>query len=80
MARFAFLPVDRPAGIDAVTVFLGTGGNGDLLWPPRLLSVYLRKGERVYVAWAELATKFTALEACDTLRTQKATTPSTTAG
>lgn len=68
MAPFAFLPVDRPADVDAVTVFLGTGGNGDLFWPPRLLSIYLRKGDRVLIADAALATKFGALEACDALR------------
>ena len=65
---FAFLPVVRPAGVDAAAAFLGTSGNGDLVWPPRLISVYLRQGDRIYLADADLTTRFAALAPCDARR------------
>jgi hypothetical protein len=64
-AVFAVMPIARPAGVDVASAFLGTGGNGDLFWPPRLIDAYVRKGDRVLIANAALETKFAALEACD---------------
>ena len=69
MSDFAFLPIDRPSTVDAVTAFVGTGGNGELAWPPTLLSIYVRKGHRIYLADIALTTKFSAIAACDALRT-----------
>ena len=65
---FAFLPVLRPAGVDAAAAFLGTAGNGDLAWPPRLIWVYLRQGDRIFLADADLEAPFGALAACDARR------------
>ena len=65
---FASLPVVRPAGVDAALAFIGTSGNGDLAWPPRLIWVYLRQGDRIHLADADLAAKFAALAACDARR------------
>jgi hypothetical protein len=65
---FAFLPVVRPAGVEAAAAFLGTSGNGDLVWPPRLISVYLRQGDRIYLADADLTTRFAALAPCEARR------------
>ena len=65
---FAFLLVARPAGVDAAVAYLGISGNGDLVWPPRLISVYLRRGDRIFLADADLATPFAALAACDARR------------
>jgi len=65
---FAFLPVPRPAGVDAAAAFLGAAGNGDLAWPPRLIWVYLRQGDRILLADADLETPFAALAACEARR------------
>jgi hypothetical protein len=62
---FAFLPVDKPAGIDALTALVGETASDFLIWPPTEISLYLRKGTRVYVADLKLATKFTLITACD---------------
>jgi hypothetical protein len=67
-AVFAVMPIARPAGVDVASAFLGTGGNGDLFWPPRLIDAYVRKGDRVLIANAALETKFAAREACDAPR------------
>ena len=58
----------RPAGVDAATALLGTSGNGDLAWPPRLISVYMRQGGRMFLAEADLTTRFAALAACEARR------------
>ncbi len=68
MAPFAFLAIAKPPSVDAATVFLGQGGNGNLNWPPQLLSAYVRKGERIHVGHFNLATPFAPLEACDAPR------------
>lgn len=65
LASFASLAVDKPKGVDALTAFVGEGGNGDLIWPPQLLSIYLRKGHRIYLADTTLAIKFSPIAACD---------------
>jgi hypothetical protein len=62
---FAFLPVDKPAGVDALTALVGETASDFLIWPPTEISLYLRKGERVYVADLQLATRFTPIAACD---------------
>lgn len=67
-AVFAFLPVASPDGVDALSVFVGEGGNGTLIWPPRQLAFYLRKGGRVAIAYASLLTPFAPLAVCDRLR------------
>jgi hypothetical protein len=61
---FAALAVDKPAGVDAAFAFLGQSGNGSLIWPPTMISVYLRKRDRIFLADLSLATKFTPIEAC----------------
>jgi hypothetical protein len=61
---FAVLPVDKPAGVDAAFAVLGESGNGDLQWPPRLLSFYVRKGDRIFLADMSLDVKFAPIEAC----------------
>jgi hypothetical protein len=68
MEAFAFLPIDKPRDVDAASVFLGEGGNGSVIWPPLELGVYLRKRNRIYIAYVPLATPFAPLKACDTLR------------
>jgi hypothetical protein len=61
---FAALTVDKPAGVDAVFAFLGQSGNGSLVWPPNIISFYVRKRDRIFLADLSLATKFTPIEAC----------------
>jgi hypothetical protein len=61
---FAALAIDKPAGVDAAFAVLGEGGNGSLTWPPNMVSVYLRKRDRIFLADLSLATKFTPIEAC----------------
>ncbi len=61
---FARLPIDKPAGVDAAFAVLGEGGNGDLMWPPRMISFYVRKGDRIFLVDLDLDTKFTPIEAC----------------
>jgi hypothetical protein len=61
---FAALAIDKPAGVDAAFAFLGESGNGSLIWPPRMISVYLRKRDRIFLVDLSLATKFTPIEAC----------------
>ena len=63
-ASFAAMPIDKPVGVDAVVVLLGEGGNGDLIWPPTGLSVYLRMRDRIVLADVALATPFVAIAAC----------------
>jgi hypothetical protein len=61
---FATLPVDKPAGVDAVFAFLGQSGNGSVIWPPTMVSVYLRKRDRIFLVDLALDTKFTPIVAC----------------
>jgi hypothetical protein len=61
---FATLPIDKPTGVDAAFAFLGQSGNGSLIWPPTMISVYLRKRDRIFLADLSLAIKFTPIEAC----------------
>ena len=61
---FAPLAIDKPAGVDAAFAFLGQSGNGSLIWPPNIISFYVRKRDRIFLADMTLATKFTPIEAC----------------
>ena len=61
---FAILPIDKPAGLDAAFAVLGESGNGSLIWPPQMISFYVRKGDRIFLADLALATRFAPLEAC----------------
>src|SRR5262249_46744313 len=47
---FAALSIDKPAGVDAAFAFLGQSGNGSLIWPPTIISVYVRKRDRIFLA------------------------------
>ena len=61
---FAALPIDKPAGVDAAYAFLGQSGNGSLIWPPTMISFYVRKRDRIFLADLSLATKFTPIADC----------------
>jgi len=61
---FAALAIDKPVGVDAAFAFLGQSGNGSLIWPPNIISFYVRKRDRIFLADMTLATKFTPIEAC----------------
>jgi hypothetical protein len=61
---FAPLAIDRPAGVDAAFAFIGQSGNGSLIWPPNIISFYVRKRDRIFLADMTLAIKFTPIEAC----------------
>jgi hypothetical protein len=61
---FATLAIDKPAGVDAAFAFLGQSGNGSLIWPPNMISFYVRKRDRIFLADLSLATKFTPIAAC----------------
>jgi len=60
-----FLPIDTPAGIDAAFASVSTSGNGFLgIWPPRSISIYVRKADRIYIADLPPAVKFPPTVSC----------------
>jgi len=61
---FANLAIDKPAGVDATFAFLGQSGNGSLIWPPTIISVYVRKRDRIFLVDLALDAKFTPIAAC----------------
>ncbi len=61
---FAPLSIEKPAGVDVVFAFLGESGNGSLIWPPTMISVYLRKRDRIFLVDLALDTKFTPIADC----------------
>jgi hypothetical protein len=60
-----FLPIKTPAGIDAAFASASTNGNGFLgVWPARSISIYVRKGDRIYIADLPPAVEFPETVSC----------------
>jgi hypothetical protein len=60
-----FLPIETPPGVDAAFAAATTGGNGFLgVWPPREISIYMRKGSRIYIARVRPAIEFRPTVSC----------------
>lgn len=60
-----FLPIKTPAGIDAAFASASTNGNGFLgVWPATSISIYVRKGDRIYIADLPLAVEFPPTVSC----------------
>ena len=46
-----FLSIKTPPGVDTAFATVTTSGNGFLgVWPPREISLYMRRGDRIYIA------------------------------
>ena len=59
------LPIDRPLGVDAAFAVVGDSSNGfPAVWPPQAISIYMRKGERIYIARLPPALEFPKTVAC----------------
>ncbi|MBR0779884.1 hypothetical protein [Bradyrhizobium iriomotense] len=64
-AKYAELPVTKPAGASAAVAVLGVRGNGDLKGAPREIDVVAVQGEKVYFLAATDAVKTAEIPACE---------------
>jgi hypothetical protein len=64
-AKYAELPIAKPAGASAAVAVLGVRGNGDLKGAPREIDVVVIQGERVYFIAASEAVKTGSIAACE---------------
>lgn len=60
-----FLPVKTPAGIDVALATASSSGNGFLgVWPPTTISIYMRRGDRIYIASVPPRVAFPPIVSC----------------
>jgi len=64
-AKYAELPITRPASVSAAVAVLGVRGNGDLKGPPHEIDVVAIQGEKVYFLAATEAIKTADIPACE---------------
>jgi len=64
-AKYAELPITKPASMSAAVAVLGVRGNGDLKGPPREIDVAAIQGDKVYFLAASEAVKTTEIPACE---------------
>ena len=76
-AKYAELPIAKPASVSAAVAVLGVRGNGDLKGPPHEIDVVAIQGERVYFLAASEAIKTADIPACEKVwkRTMARKTP-----
>ncbi|WFU21197.1 hypothetical protein QA649_24100 [Bradyrhizobium sp. CB1717] len=64
-AKYAELPVTKPASASAAVAVLGVRGNGDLKGPPREIGVVAIKGDKVFFLSATDAAKTAEIPTCE---------------
>jgi hypothetical protein len=64
-AKYAELPITKPAGVSAAVAVLGVRGNGDLKGPPHEIDVVAIQGEKVFFIAASDAVKTAEIPACE---------------
>ena len=64
-AKYAELPITKPAGASAAVTVLGVRGNGDLKGPPHEIDVVAIQGDKVYFLAASDAVKTAEIPACE---------------
>ncbi|QPF88506.1 hypothetical protein [Bradyrhizobium commune] len=64
-AKYAELPIARPATASAAVAVLGVRGNGDLKGPPHEIDVVAIQGEKVFFLAATDAVKTAEIPACE---------------
>jgi hypothetical protein len=64
-AKYAELPVTKPASASAAVAVLGVRGNGDLKGPPHEIDVVAIQGEKVFFLASSDAVKTTPIPACE---------------
>ncbi|MDA9400557.1 hypothetical protein [Bradyrhizobium sp. CCBAU 45389] len=64
-AKYADLPVTKPASASAAVAVLGVRGNGDLKGPPSEIGVVAIQGEKVFFLAATNAVKTAEIPACE---------------
>lgn len=64
-AKYAELPITKPAAASAAVAVLGVRGNGDLKGPPREIDVVAIQGEKVFFLAVTDAVKTTEIPACE---------------
>ncbi|WP_027536099.1 hypothetical protein [Bradyrhizobium sp. WSM3983] len=64
-AKYAELPITKPASASAAVAVLGVRGNGDLKGPPHEIDVVAIQGDKVYFLAASDAVKTAEIPACE---------------
>lgn len=64
-AKYAELPITRPAGASVAVAVLGVRGNGDLKGPPGEIDVVAIQGEKVYFIAARDAVRTAEIPPCE---------------
>ncbi|MGY8704954.1 hypothetical protein RAD16_04315 [Bradyrhizobium sp. 18BD] len=64
-ARYAELPLTKPAGASAAVAVLGVRGNGDLKGPPHEIDVVAIQGDKVFFLASSDAVKTAEIPACE---------------
>jgi hypothetical protein len=64
-AKYAELPITKPAGASAAVAVLGVRGNGDLKGPPHEIDVVAIQGEKVFFIASSDAVKTAEIPACE---------------
>lgn len=64
-AKYAELPITRPASASAAVAVLGVRGNGDLKGPPHEIDVVAIQGDKVFFLAATDAVKTAEIPACE---------------
>lgn len=74
-AKYAELPIVKPAAASVAVAVLGVRGNGDLKGPPDEIDVVAIQGEKVFFVAARGAVKTAPIPACETVWTQMMAKP-----
>lgn len=74
-AKYAELPITKPAGASVAVAVLGVRGNGDLKGPPGEIDVVAIQHEKVYFIAARDAVKTAEIPACEKVWTQMMAKP-----
>ncbi|RXH15306.1 hypothetical protein [Bradyrhizobium guangzhouense] len=64
-AKYAELPITKPASVSATVAVLGVRGNGDLKGPPHEIDVVAIQGDKVFFLAASEAIKTAEIPACE---------------
>lgn len=74
-AKYAELPITKPAGASVAVAVLGVRGNGDLKGPPDEIDVVAIQGEKVFFMAARDAVKTAPIPACEKVWNQMMAKP-----
>jgi hypothetical protein len=74
-AKYAELPITKPAGASAAIAVLGVRGNGDLKGPPHEIDVVAIQGEKVFFIAASDVVKTAEIPACEKIWKQMMAKP-----